>query len=119
AGRWRDPRFRLGFARQCAHAFSHGAWLEGRDLTREAAALGDLPGRLIHARLDLSAPLETAWRLARAWPGATLTVLDHGVHSAGAPGMREPVRAATDALAATLAGTRGQTLGQTLDQHRP
>ena len=27
---------------------------------------------LIHGRLDLSCPLDTAWELARAWPGAEL-----------------------------------------------
>ncbi|MEM1314987.1 MAG: alpha/beta fold hydrolase [Pseudomonadota bacterium] len=98
-GRWADPRFRLGFARQVTHAFAAGAWLEGRELEREAAALGDLPGRLIHSRLDLSAPLSTAWDMARAWPGARLEVLLGGVHSATGPGMAEAVRAATDELA--------------------
>jgi len=107
SGRWADPRFRLGFARQCAHAFSRGAWLGDRDLAAEARAFGDLPGRLIHARFDLSAPLDTAWRMAQAWPGARLSVLDSGVHAATAPGMREAVRAETDAL------------WQTLREHRP
>jgi proline iminopeptidase len=38
------------------------------------------PGVLVHGRLDLSAPLDTAWELARAWPDAELTTVDSARH---------------------------------------
>ena len=41
-------------------------------LLREAGRLRGIPDVLIHGRLDLSCPLDTAWELARAWPGAEL-----------------------------------------------
>ncbi len=62
----------LAFARLCAHYYSHGAWLEEGALIRDAGRLAGIPGVLIHGRLDLSCPLDTAWELARAWPGAEL-----------------------------------------------
>jgi proline iminopeptidase len=37
-------------------------------------------GVLIHGRLDLSCPVDTAWELARAWPGAELLIDDHSGH---------------------------------------
>jgi proline iminopeptidase len=62
----------LAFARLCAHYYSHGAWLEEGALIRDAGRLAGIPGVLIHGRLDLSCPLDTAWELARAWPDARL-----------------------------------------------
>jgi proline iminopeptidase len=62
----------LAFARLCAHYYAQGAWLEEGALLRDAGRLAGIPGVLIHGRLDLSCPLDTAWELARAWPGAQL-----------------------------------------------
>jgi|GEM_PF-2068344 len=46
--------------------------------------LAGIPGVLIHGRLDLAAPLTTAWELARAWPGAQLIVVDDAGHTGSA-----------------------------------
>ena len=73
--------FRLGFARVVTHYFAELGWLDP-PLDARAGELGDLPGELLHAALDLSAPLATACGLAEAWPGARLTVLEGGLHSA-------------------------------------
>ncbi len=35
---------------------------------------------LVHGRLDLAGPLDTAWELSRAWPDAELTVVDNAGH---------------------------------------
>jgi proline iminopeptidase len=43
--------------------------------------------------LDLSAPLVSAWELARAWPDAELTVIDDSGHT-GSPAMAAAVRQA-------------------------
>ena len=76
---------RLAFVRICAHYFAHGAWLEEEGaLLRDATRLAGIPGVLIHGRLDLSSPVDTAWSLARAWPDATLVVLDDAGHQASA-----------------------------------
>lgn len=66
--------------RICAHYFAHGAWLEEGALLRDAGRLAGIPGVLIHGRLDLSGPLDTAWELARAWPDAKLVALRDSGH---------------------------------------
>jgi proline iminopeptidase len=35
---------------------------------------------LTHGRLDMSGPPDTAWLLARAWPGAELTLMEDAGH---------------------------------------
>jgi proline iminopeptidase len=70
----------LAFARLTAHYYSHAGWLEEGAVIRDAGRLADIPGVLIHGRLDLSCPVTTAWELARAWPGAELLIDDHSGH---------------------------------------
>lgn len=91
---------RRAFVRICTHYFAHLAWLGEDELLRGAPALAGIPGILIHGRLDLSAPLLTAWELARAWPDAELVVVEDSGHT-GSPTMRA---ALTDAIA-RFAGT--------------
>jgi len=70
----------LAFVRLTAHYFSHAAFIEEGAVIRDAGRLAGIPGVLIHGRLDLSCPAETAWELARAWPGAELLIDDHSGH---------------------------------------
>ncbi|HEY0167931.1 MAG TPA: prolyl aminopeptidase [Jatrophihabitans sp.] len=70
----------LAFVRICAHYVAHDAWLEEGQLIRDAGRLAGIPGVLIHGRLDLSAPLDTAWELAQAWPDARLIALADAGH---------------------------------------
>lgn len=97
---WLDPRFQLARARICAHYFSHGAWLADGVLLAGAGSLGEIPAVLVNGRLDLQAPLVTAWRLAQAWPGAELVVVEGAGHSLGDHGVAAAVVDATDGLAA-------------------
>jgi proline iminopeptidase len=84
---------RLAFVRICTHYFSHGAWLEDGELLRDANRLEGIPGVLVHGKLDLGSPLETAWQLHRAWPGSELVVVDDAGHT-GSDAMRFAVAAA-------------------------
>lgn len=79
-GTFENSATMLAFARICAHYFSHGAWLEEGALIRDAGRLAGIPGVLIHGRLDLSAPLDTAWELTRTWPDASLFIVDNAGH---------------------------------------
>lgn len=101
--RYADPAFRLGFARVVTHYWSNRAWLEPDQLIRDAACLAGIPGTLIHGRLDLTGPLHTPWRLARAWPGSRLQVVETAGHDGRDPGMAEAVVAALDRLRPTVA----------------
>lgn len=92
---WRD---RLALVRICAHFFAHGAWLEEGALLRDAGRLAGIPGVLIHGRLDLSGPLDTAWALTHAWPGSELVTVTDSGHT-GSDAMRAEIRAALDRFA--------------------
>ncbi|WP_051132949.1 prolyl aminopeptidase [Nocardia paucivorans] len=80
----------MAFVRICTHYFAHAAWLEDGRLLRDAHRLAGIPGVLVHGKLDLSAPLRTAWELARAWPDAELVVVEDSGHT-GSPAMRSAV----------------------------
>jgi proline iminopeptidase len=100
-----QPAFQLAFARIVTHYFAHNAWLDDGILLREAASLAGIPGVMVHGRLDLGAPLVTAWELARAWPDAELVIVSGAGHSSSDPGMSEAVVAATDHFATGVSRT--------------
>jgi proline iminopeptidase len=90
----------VAFVRICAHYFANGAWLEEGVLLREAGRLAGIPGVLIHGRLDLSGPLDTAWELAKAWPDAKLIAIHDSGHT-GSSAMRDAWMAALNRFAVT------------------
>ncbi|MFC6017110.1 prolyl aminopeptidase [Plantactinospora solaniradicis] len=94
----RAPAGLLAFVRICTHYFAHGAWLAEGVLLRDADRLAGIPGVLIHGRLDLGGPLDTAWALARAWPDAELVVVEDSGHT-GSDTSRRRVRDALDRFA--------------------
>jgi proline iminopeptidase len=89
---------KLALVRICAHYGAHGAWLAEGALLRDASRLAGIPGVLIHGRLDLSCPLDTAWELARAWPSAQLAALADSGHL-GSDSKRERLLGALDTFA--------------------
>ena len=91
-----EPKFQLAFARIVTHYFRHNAWLDDGVLLREARSLGGIPGTMVHGRLDLGAPLVTAWELNAAWPETELVIVNGAGHSSSDPGMHEAVIAAID-----------------------
>jgi proline iminopeptidase len=93
--RYDDAAFRMCFARLVTHYWSHAAFLPDEGLLRGAAGLAGIPAVLIHGRLDVSSPLDTAWRLSRAWPGSRLVVIDDSGHGAS-PSTNRALTAATD-----------------------
>ena len=99
ASRFADPAYAMAFARIVTHYFRNGAWLEDGQLLRDAGALATIPGIMVHGRLDVQAPLLTAWELKRAWPRAELVVVENAGHSAGDAGVAEALVAATDRFA--------------------
>jgi proline iminopeptidase len=84
---------KLAFVRICTHFFAHHGWLDDGQLLRDADRLAGIAGVLIHGRLDLSAPLTTAWELAQVWPDAELVVIDDSGHT-GSPAMGDAIRQA-------------------------
>jgi proline iminopeptidase len=81
--RYDDPLFRVAFSRIVTHYFHHHAWLDDGQLLRDAGRLAGIRAVLVHGRRDLGGPLDTAWQLAGAWPGAELHTVETG-HGGGA-----------------------------------
>jgi proline iminopeptidase len=81
--RYRDPVFRLRFARLVTHYWRHAAFLDEDQLIRDAERLNGIPGMLIHGRYDVSGPLVTAWQLSRRWTTSRLEILDDAGHGDG------------------------------------
>jgi proline iminopeptidase len=86
--------------RICAHYFSHGAFLEEGVLLREAHRLAGIPGVLIHGRLDLGGPMQVPWELAKAWPDASLVVVEDAGHT-GSVAFSAAIQQALDGFAVT------------------
>jgi len=97
--RYADPHFRMGFARIVTHYFRNGAWLEEGALIRNAHKLAGIPGVLIHGRLDLGSPIDTAYALSKAWPGSELVVVHDAGHELRTSGMRDSILAALERFA--------------------
>jgi proline iminopeptidase len=81
-----------------AHYFLNDCFLEPDALLHGAAHLGDIPGIVVQARLDLLCPPKTAARLVNVWPGAQLRMVEAAGHSLGHPAVFQAVRAAIDEL---------------------
>lgn len=97
--RYKDPEFRLRFARLVTHYWSNAAFLEEDQLMRDAAKLNGIPGVLIHGRYDVSSPLEIPWRLSQRWTTTRLQILEDEGH--GGPRLSGEVVDALDELATT------------------
>ncbi|MGQ4267829.1 prolyl aminopeptidase [Nocardiopsis changdeensis] len=82
--------FQLRFARLVTHYWAAHAFLPEHHLLHNMHRIAHLPGALVHGRLDISGPADTAWHLARHWPAATLHIIegaghtDQALHTAGA-----------------------------------
>lgn len=81
--RFEDAEYRLRFARLVTHYWKHAAFLGDEQLVRNAEGLNGIPGLLIHGRLDVSSPLDTARFLSAKWATSELLILDDAGHGGG------------------------------------
>ncbi|WP_083196741.1 prolyl aminopeptidase [Rhizobium sp. AC27/96] len=96
--RWSDPRYVTARARIITHYFHHLAWLEEQQILRDIKRLAGIPCTMIQGRLDLEAPVITAWELSQAWPEAKLVIVPSGAHSLATSDMAIAIVGVTDAL---------------------
>jgi hypothetical protein len=96
--RYRDPEFRLLFATLVIHYWKHAGFIDGDGILANMERISHIPGVLIHGRLDVSSPLETAWELHKIWPASELVVVDvdgHGGETMAAELTRAIARVST------------------------
>lgn len=96
--RYADKAFRLCFARLVTHYWSNRAWLRPNELIERAPELAGMPAVLIHGRLDLGSPLETAWMLHKRLCGSVLHVVAGAGHDMGDRGMPAKIVEATNSV---------------------
>ncbi len=87
-----DPESQLLMATHVVNNWAHTAWLGESGVLDGLDAVTHLPAVLIHGRLDVSGPLDTAWELHRRWPGSRLVVVEGEGH--GGAAMSEELEAA-------------------------
>ncbi len=94
--RFRDPTFRMAFARIVTHYVQHYAWLEDGSIIRDAPAIAGIPGIMVNGRFDLQAPVGWAWDLKHVWPRANLVIVDNAGHDATNSSIAQELIRATD-----------------------
>jgi proline iminopeptidase len=75
-----EPEFRELFALQVVQSWSNSSFLGEQGVFDALDRLTHLPAVLIHGRLDVSGPLDTAWQLHKRWPGSRLVVIENEGH---------------------------------------
>ena len=97
-----NPHTALSLARIECHYFMHDSFLQQDQILGNAYRLRDIPGVIVHGRYDVVCPVEQAWLLQRAWPGATLQVVPDAGHSALEHGIVDALVRATEQIAMRL-----------------
>jgi proline iminopeptidase len=84
SARFFNPDFRMLFATLVIHYFANAAFLDGREILQNMEGIVHLPVVLIHGRLDISGPLQTAWQLHQRWRNSRLIVVENEGHGGSA-----------------------------------
>lgn len=91
-----DPRpgqdtpvdYARAFARLENHYFQNGCFLTGPDaLIAGLPRMARVKGTIVQGQYDMICPPATAWRLHRAWPGSTLSMVPKAGHALSEPGI--------------------------------
>lgn len=92
------PEVLLAGARIALTYFAETIFLPDGELLRRAPSLGDLPGVLVHGRDDFVCPIENAYDLAQAWPGARYQPVEQAGHHPFEPGIAKALLAAMEEM---------------------
>lgn len=107
AARRGDPAAADALSRIECHYMINNCFFKRPDqLMDDLPRITHLPAYIVQGRIDLITPPRTAWRLARAWPSAHLSIVEGAGHAATEPGLVDGLVRATDDMATRL-GRRG------------
>lgn len=88
--------FAIAFARIECHFFVNRGFFPEEWIVQNAAKLADIPGWIVQGRFDVVTPMEAAWKLKTAWPGARFEVVWDAGHASTEPGIVDALVRATD-----------------------
>ena len=88
--------YAIAFARIECHYFVNGGFLDADDqLLRDAPAIRDIAGVIVHGRFDVVTPVKNAFDLKAAWPKAELRIVPDAGHAMSEPGIVHELVSAT------------------------
>jgi proline iminopeptidase len=94
----RQPRSGAGPATPLfeAHYFSNDCFLGPDQLLANVHRLRGIPGAIIQGRYDLLCPPATSAKLADAWPGCEIVIVENAGHAMSEPGVFAAMKNAVD-----------------------
>ena len=95
--KFNEVDFAIAFARiECHFFLNRGFFEEDGWVLKNIGAVADIPGWIVQGRFDVVTPLESAWALRKAWPGARFEVIWDAGHASTEPGIIDALVRATD-----------------------
>lgn len=96
--KFNEEDFAIAFARIESHFFTHRGFFEEDDwILKNIDRIRGIPGWIIQGRFDVVTPLDSAWRLHRAWPEARFEIVWDAGHASTEPGVIDGLVRATEA----------------------
>lgn len=95
--KFNEVDFAIAFARIENHYFTNGGFFEEDGwILKNADKLGPIPGWVVQGRFDVVTPMEAAWKLKNAWPGARFEIIWDAGHASTEPGVVDALVRATE-----------------------
>ena len=92
-----DPTHALQFARIECHYFMNNSFFKTNNwLLENINKIRHIPTTIVQGRYDIVCPMKSAWELHRAFPEATLKIIQDSGHSANEPGIRAELISTTE-----------------------
>lgn len=77
-----DPHRAMARCKIGVHYYTNNCFLEENQIIRDAVALKDIPGIIVHGRYDMLCPVQNAHDLHSAWPISQVFLVREAGHSA-------------------------------------
>jgi proline iminopeptidase len=95
--KFNEVDFAIAFARIECHFFANrGFFDEDGWILKNIDRIAHIPGWIVQGRFDVVTPLESAWALKKAWPGARFEIIWDAGHASTEPGIIDALVRATD-----------------------
>ena len=95
--KFNEVDFAIAFARIECHFFVNKGFMdEDGWILKNAHKIKDIPGWIVQGRFDVVTPMESAYKLAAAWPKGRLSVVWDAGHASTEPGIVDGLVRATD-----------------------
>lgn len=96
--KFNEEDFAIAFARIECHFFTNKGFFDHDDwILKNIDRIRHIPGWIVQGRFDVVTPLDSAWRLHKAWPEARFDIIWDAGHASTEPGVIDGLVRATEA----------------------